>query len=70
MDINELLRREQISLANAATSACTPSRIAHEGLARAYGTRLIAAGFPHRPYPKTSPAGSAGSIGDLLAIVV
>jgi hypothetical protein len=70
MDINELLHREQVSLANAASSACIPSRVAHEGLARGYGTRLIAAGFPHRPYPEKGPAASGGSIGDLLAIVV
>ena len=50
MDINELLHREQMSLANAANAACEPSRLAHEGLARGYATRLIAAGFPHRQY--------------------
>jgi hypothetical protein len=47
MDINELLYREQISLANAANAACEPSRLAHKGLAQGYAARLIAAGFPH-----------------------
>jgi hypothetical protein len=50
MDINELLYREQVSLANAAGAACEPSRLAHEGLALGYATKLIAAGFPHRHY--------------------
>lgn len=70
MDINELLHREQVSLANAASSTCTPSRVAHEGMARGYGARLIAAGFPHRSYPETCPTGSGVSIGELLALVV
>lgn len=50
MDINELLYREQVSLANAAGAVCEPSRLAHEGLAQGYAARLIAAGFPHRRY--------------------
>lgn len=50
MDINELLYREQVSLANAARAACDQSRLAHEGLAQGYAARLIAAGFPHRHY--------------------
>lgn len=50
MDINELLHREQISLANAHNAACRESRYAHEGLARGYGEKLRVAGFPHRPY--------------------
>jgi hypothetical protein len=50
MDINELLYREQVSLANAASAVCEPSRLAHEGLAHGYAARLIAAGFPHRHY--------------------
>lgn len=44
MDINELLHREQMSLANAAKANCAPSRLAHEGLARSYRARLSAAG--------------------------
>ena len=70
MDINELLHREQVSLANAAGATCMPSRLAHEGLARGYGARLTAAGFPHRPYPASIPAVRAGSITDLVATVV
>lgn len=50
MDINELLHREQVSLANAASASCEPSRLAHEGLARGYAMKLIAAGFPHRRF--------------------
>lgn len=50
MDINELLHREQVSLVNAASAACEPSRLAHEGLAQGYATRLVAAGFPHRHF--------------------
>lgn len=48
MDINELLRREQVSLFRAANTACRSARHAHHGLARGYAERLIAAGFPHR----------------------
>jgi len=48
MDINELLRREQVSLFRAATAACSAARHAHHGLARGYAERLVAAGFPHR----------------------
>lgn len=69
MDINELLHREQVSLANAASAACRPSRLAHEGLARGYGARLNAAGFPHRPYPAGIPMMSAGSMGDLATLI-
>lgn len=66
MDINELLHREQVSLSNAASAACLSSRRAHQGLARGYGARLTAAGFPHRPYP-VKPAGPTASIGELVA---
>lgn len=69
MDINELLHRERVSLANATSAACMPSRLAHEGLARGYGARLTAAGFPHRPYP-ARPAALAGSIRELMAAIV
>lgn len=50
MDINELLHREQMSLANAASATCEPSRLAHEGIARRYAASLVAAGFPHRHF--------------------
>jgi hypothetical protein len=69
MDINELLYREQVSLANAANAACAPSRHAHEALARGYGVRLTAAGFPHRPYRARIAAGRAGSIGELITAI-
>lgn len=62
MDINELLHREQVSLANAARANCAPSRRAHEGLARGYAARLSAAGFPHRPFAVKAPAMLTGSI--------
>lgn len=48
MDINYILRREQISLYNASVAASGPARIAHEGMARAYGRLLAQDGFPHR----------------------
>ena len=72
MDINELLYREQVSLANAASAVCEPSRLAHEGLAQGYATRLIAAGFPHRHYrlPALRGARRRGAerpAGDILA---
>jgi hypothetical protein len=70
MDINELLHREQVSLANAANAACAPSRHAHEGLARGYGARLTAAGFPHRPFSVGIPAALARSIRDLAAAIL
>ena len=69
MDINELLHREQVSLANAASASCLPSRLAHQGLARGYGARLNAAGFPHRPYPVGLPNRPLGSIADLAALI-
>jgi len=48
MDINYILRREQVSLYNASVSACGPARVAHEGMAIAYGRLLAEAGFPRR----------------------
>lgn len=48
MDINYILKREQVSIYRASVAASGPARIAHEGLARAYGTLLVEAGFPHR----------------------
>ncbi|WP_454886663.1 hypothetical protein [Sphingomonas oryzagri] len=69
MDINELLHREQVSLANADSAACTSSRLAHEGLARGYGARLNAAGFPHRPYRAALPKRPTGSIKKLVALI-
>ena len=48
VDINYILRREKVSIYRASVAASGPARIAHEGLARAYGTLLAEAGFPHR----------------------
>lgn len=48
MDINYILRREQISLYNASVAKSSPARIAHEGLAREYGRLLDGSTFPHR----------------------
>ena len=44
MDIQELLRREQASLANMAHAACSSSRWSHAGLARRYRKMLSGAG--------------------------
>ena len=70
MDINELLHREQVSLANAANAACSPSRHAHEGLARGYGAKLTAAGFPHRPYKTNIFNRVPGSMDELILSVL
>lgn len=50
MDTNYLLQREQISLMMARKATCTSSRLAHAGLARAYGALLAAGTFPHRDF--------------------
>jgi hypothetical protein len=48
MDVNYFLTREQVSLHNASITASGPARIAHQGLASAYGKLLLQEGFPHR----------------------
>lgn len=48
MDINYILRREQVSLHNALIASSVPARMAHEALAEAYGALLVKSGFPHR----------------------
>ena len=78
MDINELLYRGQVSLANAASATCEPSRLAHEDLAQRYAARLIAAGFPHcrhtpsvlqRAHRREAPLeATARTVGDVLAM--
>jgi hypothetical protein len=64
LDTNYLLQREQISLMMARQATCSSSRLAHAGLARAYGALLAAGTFPHRNfnlapandlYPSESP---------------
>ena len=54
MDINYILGREQISLHNATVAASSTARMAHEGLAAAYGKLLSESGFPHRLSPASS----------------
>ncbi len=51
MDINYLLKRQQISLMQASNAKCVEARSAYLGLARGYGTRLsvsscLTAGIP------------------------
>lgn len=48
MDINYILRREQVSLHNASVASSAPARLVHEKLAIAYGQILTESGFPHR----------------------
>lgn len=67
MDINELLHREQVSLLNAIRANCLSSRRAHEGLAKNYGLRLTAAGFPHRPSAATPARTSSPTLAELTA---
>ncbi|MEI9851107.1 MAG: hypothetical protein WDN24_10015 [Sphingomonas sp.] len=51
MDINYLLKREQISLMRAEVAGSVEARIAHEGLARGYGARLRQSAYPHVDMP-------------------
>lgn len=46
MDVNYLLAREQVSLMRASSAASPEARIAHQGLARGYKTRLAEKGLP------------------------
>lgn len=48
MDINYILGREQVSLYKASVATSAPARIAHEGMAAAYGQLLTDSPFPHR----------------------
>lgn len=48
MDLNYILGREQTSLHNARVATSSSARMAHEGLAKAYGELLAASTFPHR----------------------
>lgn len=54
MDTNYLLRREQVSLMMAGKAASAEARLAHTGLARAYGKLLAASRFPHRQFKMRS----------------
>jgi hypothetical protein len=51
VDINYLLKREQISLMRAEKADCLEARIAHQGLARGYGERLRQSAYPHAALP-------------------
>ena len=48
MDINYLLKREQISLMKAGSAKTVEARMAHEGLARGYAARLRQIAFPKK----------------------
>ncbi len=54
MDINYLLKREQISLMRAKAASCVEAKIAHDGLARGYGARLRRIAFPTAATPVAS----------------
>jgi hypothetical protein len=51
VDINYLLKREQISLMRAERAHCVEARIAHQGLARGYGAILRQTAYPHADMP-------------------
>jgi hypothetical protein len=40
MDLNQLLYRQQVSLMRSDVAACSEARVAHRGLANAYGRRI------------------------------
>lgn len=65
MDINYLLKREQISLMRAQAARGAEARAAHQGLARAYGLRLRQIAFPGAAVPATPSErdGDAGTGG-------
>lgn len=46
MDINYLLKREQISIIRAMSARGVEARLAHEGLARGYAALLREIAFP------------------------
>lgn len=48
MDINYLLKREQVSLIMASRAVGREAKSAHAGLAHGYGVLLSASAFPHR----------------------
>ncbi|TCM04517.1 hypothetical protein C8J41_10918 [Sphingomonas sp. PP-CC-3G-468] len=49
MDLNYILCREQTSLHNARVATSSFARMAHEGLAKAYGELLAASTVDRRP---------------------
>ncbi len=64
MDINHILEREQVSLHNARIATSSPSRIAHEQLAAAYGALLTDSDFPHRSKTTNHDAGTKQQVNE------
>jgi hypothetical protein len=50
MDINYLLRREQIAIARAESSGSRCARAAHRAFAQEYGRRLVESSYPHNRF--------------------
>lgn len=65
LDINYLLKREQVSLLMAKLATGREARFAHAGLARGYGALLAASAYPHRE-PDVPNAVKAGDALDCL----
>ena len=61
MDTNYILGRERVSLFRATAAASAPARIAHEGMAAAYGRLLVESGFSHRTSEQLSSKPRASS---------
>lgn len=61
MDTNYLLKREQVSLMMADRAASPEARIAHNGLALAYGALLAVGKFPHRRFDAIAAADRAAT---------
>ncbi len=55
MDINYLLKREQVSFMMAGRATGVESRDAYLELASSYGKLLVALCFPHRPFAVGRP---------------
>lgn len=75
VDLNYILAREQVSLYNASIATSGPARIAHEGLAAAYGRLLAGQSFPNRKLTtepdtlpllvKIEPISADGALGEV-----
>ena len=55
MDINYLLKREQLSFMMAGRATGVEARDAHLEMASGYGKLLVARCFPHRPFTVGHP---------------
>jgi hypothetical protein len=64
MDINYIVGREQVSRLRATVATSAPARIAHQGMAAAYGRLLAENGFPHRSSERLSFRPRASSDGE------